>query len=203
MCLNTLVVVGGHDFSRFWHEVSVGASTQPSATFQVNVCQPNHRWRAGLAKCSRVKGRMGDVGLAMCLLTLRAGAAWILPVILVKDWWSSFAQLAFPLVWNLWGAEEISVLSAIVTIILKSLLLLFPESHIALLFLQCCHLAASLFQDHLVSDVKQLSRLSIRGGRHRGQGGCSASQTWNRSTAPHSCKWKAAGYPSNGTLELP
>ena len=166
-------------------------------------CSPNHRGRAGLAKCSSVKGRSGDVGLAMLLVTLRAGGAWILPVILVKDWWSLFAQLAFPLVWNLWGTEEISVLSAIVTIILKSLLLPFPESHIALMCLQCCHLAASLFWDHLVSNVKQLSRLSIRGGGHRGQGASSASQTWNRSTAPHSYKWKAAGYPSNGTLELP
>lgn len=166
-------------------------------------CPSNHCWRAGLAKCSRVKGRRVSVGLAVLLVTLWARAAWILPVILVKDWWCLLAQLAFPLVWYLWGTEEISVLSAIATIILKSLLLLFPESYIALLHLQCCHLAASLFWDHLVSDVKQLSRLSLRGGRHRGQGVGSASQTRNRSTAPHSCKWKAAGYPSNGTLELP
>ena len=80
-----------------------------------------------------------------------------------------FAQLAFPLVWNLWGTEEISVLSAIATIILKSLLLDFPDSYIAMLSLQCCQFAASLFCNHLISEAKKLSRLRVRGGGHRGR----------------------------------
>lgn len=166
-------------------------------------CPPNYLWRAGLAKYSSMKRGRGDMGLFILVVTLRAGTAWILPMVLVKDWGWLFAQLALPLVCNVWGTEKILVLSATVTITLKSIFLFLPESYGAMLHFQSCHLAASLFWDHLVSDVKQLSRLSIKGGGHRGQGVGSTSQTWNRSTAPHSYKWKAAEHPSNGTLKLP
>lgn len=158
-------------------------------------CIPNYPWKTGLAGCSSVKGRRVGMGLAILSVTLRARAAWILSVILVEDCQSLFAQLAFPLVWNLGVTEAISVLSAIVTIMLKRLFSFSWEPYSAMLCLQCCHLAASLVWDHLVSDVKQLSRLSIRALGHERQKAGSASQTWNRSTAPHSYKWKAAEHP--------
>lgn len=129
----------------------------------------------------------------------RTTAVWILTVILIKDWWSLFAQSAFLFVWNFGETEEISGLSAFVTIIWKSLFPFFPEPYIALLQLPCSHFATLLRPFGFKCEA--MPWLSTRGGGHRGQGAGSVGQTWNRSPAPHSYKWKAAGCPSNGTSD--
>lgn len=123
--------------------------------------------------------------LTLLLETLRTGAVWIMTVILIKDLWSLFAQLAFLLVWNFGETEEISGLTASVTIILKSLFSFFPEPYTAMLHLSCSHLATLLR-----AFAFKCEEMSTREGGHRGQGAGSVGQTWNRSPAPHSCKWK-------------
>lgn len=127
--LSSLVAVDGHNFSRPQHEVSVRANTQPSVRLQVSVLSTKPSSDGRVSKMLQCGGE-GIWNLV--LETPRTGAVGILPVILSKDWLSLFAQLKFLPVWNFGETEEISGLSAFVTIIFKSL---FAEPYTAMLHL--------------------------------------------------------------------